>query len=81
LKAQSKWDEFTYYKEAMFSKTHTSVAPWIIVKAKNKRKARLESIRYVLSCFDYDGKNDAETIVYPDPNIVQRFNRTILQID
>lgn len=81
LKAQSKWDEFTYYKEAMFSKTHTSVAPWIIVKANNKRRARLESIRYVLSCFDYDGKNDAETIVYPDPNIVQRFNRTMLQID
>jgi len=81
IKAQDKWDDFTKYKEAMFSKTHTSFAPWIIVKANDKKKARLESIRHVLSNFNYDGKEDAKTTIYPDPNIVQRFNRSLLQLD
>ena len=45
----------------MFSRTHTSFSPWIIVKANNKKKARLESIRYLLSNLDYRGKDDART--------------------
>ncbi|MDR2905257.1 MAG: polyphosphate kinase 2, partial [Helicobacteraceae bacterium] len=53
--AQKKWDEFTFYKEQMFSRTHTGYSPWIIVNSNNKAKARLESIRYVLSIIDYDG--------------------------
>ena len=77
IKDQAKWKDFTKFKEKMFSKTHTSFAPWIIIEANDKRKARLEAIRYVLSKFDYDGKNKAETHIYPDPNIVQRFNRSM----
>ena len=41
----------------VFSRTHTSFSPWIIVKANDKKLARLESIRYVLSLIDYQGKD------------------------
>ena len=77
LKAQGLWSEFTHYKEKMFSRTHTSFAPWIIVKSDNKRRSRLESIRYLLSRFDYEGNDKAKTILYPDPNTVKRFHRSI----
>lgn len=79
--AQQLWDRYTQFKEQMFSKTHTSFAPWIIVRANNKRRARLESIRYVLSMFDYKDKDKAKVNLYPDPNVVERFNRNIIKID
>lgn len=79
LKSRSLWDDYTHYIEEMMIKTHTDFAPWIIVKTNNKREARLESIRYVLSRFDYDGKEDAETILSPDPNIVSRFYRSLVK--
>ena len=81
LKGQEYWDNYTHYKEEMFSKTHTAFNPWIIVKANDKKTARLESIRYVLSKFDYDGKSQAQTTTIPDPNIVLRYYRHMEQID
>ena len=80
-KSRSKWDDYTLYKEKMFSATHTSFCPWIIINANNKLTMRLESIRYVLSLFDYDGKTDDRVRVYPDPNIVQRYHRSVIPLD
>jgi polyphosphate kinase len=80
-KAQELWNAYTKYKEIMFSRTHTSFSPWIIVKANNKRRARLDSIRYVLSQIDYDGKEDARVSLFPDPNVVTRFHRGAVKID
>lgn len=78
---QKRWDLYTRYKEQMFSQTHTSFSPWIIVKTNNKKEARLESIRYVLSRFEYDRKGSSKTMILPDPNIIQRYHRLINQID
>jgi len=75
------WDEYTRYKESMFSRTHTSFSPWIIVKANDKRSARLDSIRYVLSLFDYEGKRDAKVSIIPDPDVIGRFHRSALRLD
>lgn len=80
-KGQELWDKYTYYREQMFSKTHTSYCPWVIVKANVKRQARLESIRYVLSQFDYEGKDQARTTLIPDPNVVMRYYRTYFKDD
>jgi polyphosphate kinase len=80
-RAQQLWDDYTRYKESMFSKTHTSFSPWIIVKANDKKLARLESIRYVLNTIDYAGKDDAKCRLAPDPDIVSRFHRNVLRID
>jgi len=74
-KGQELWEKYSFYKEQMFSKTHTPFSPWIIVKTNNKKEARLESMRYVLSQFDYDGKNEATTTLFPDPNVVSRYYR------
>jgi polyphosphate kinase 2 len=80
-KAQEHWDIYTKYKEEMFSRTHTTFSPWIIVKANNKKRARLESMRYVLSLLDYQGKQESSTNLHPDPDIVRRFHRSNKQID
>ena len=80
-KGQMLWDSYTHYKEEMFSKSHTTYSPWMIVKTNNKKVARLESIRHVLSQFDYEGKKLATTPLLPDPNIVMRYFRSAHQID
>jgi polyphosphate kinase len=80
-KGQELWDKYTYYKEQMFSKTHTAFSPWIIVKTNNKKKARLESIRHVLSRLEYPGKEDAEVSLPADPNVIVRYYRSAKQID
>ena len=80
-KAQELWEDYTAYKEVMFSRTHNSFSPWIILKANNKRRARLESMRYVLSSVDYKGKDEARTTLVPDPNTVMRFHRSAINID
>ncbi len=81
MKGQQLWKKYTKYKEQMFSKTHTTFSPWIIVKTNSKKTARLESMRYVLSRFDYTGKSQAKTTLLPDPNVILRYYRYIEQID
>lgn len=81
MKGQELWDRYTHYKEHMFSRTHTTFSPWIIVKTNNKKTARLESIRHVLSRFDYTGRARAKTTVLPDPNVIVRYYRHLEQID
>lgn len=80
-KGQELWDTFTYYKDQMFSRTHNAFSPWVIVKSDDKLAARLEAIRYVLSLFNYDGKENASVNINPDPNVVQRYFRMVKQID
>ncbi len=80
-KAQENWDLYTRYKEEMFSKTHTSYSPWILVRANDKKKARLESMRYVLSKLEYPGKEESKTNLAPDPDIVTRYHRSSKSVD
>lgn len=80
-KAQEHWDDYTRYKKEMFSRTHMSYSPWIIIEANNKKKARLETIRYVLSQMNYEGKDQANISLDPDPEIARRFHRSAASID
>ncbi|MDH5366745.1 MAG: polyphosphate kinase 2, partial [Cyclobacteriaceae bacterium] len=80
-KGQDLWEKYSYYKEQMFSLTHTSFCPWTIVKTNNKKVARLESIRHILSQFEYEGKNETLTNTFPDPNVIMRFHRSINRIN
>ncbi len=80
-KGQELWDKYTYYKEQMFTKTHTTFSPWIIVKTNDKKTARLESMRYLLSKFDYTDKEDSSKLMQPDPNVIFRYYRNAKQID
>lgn len=81
MEGQKRWDKYTYYKEQMFSKTHTNFSPWIIVKTNDKKQARLESMRYVLSQFEYEGKGESGAFLLPDPNVIMRYHRSSVQID
>jgi hypothetical protein len=69
LASLDKWDEYTEAKEAMFFYTDTADAPWTVVKSNDKKRARIEAMRYVLNRFDYDNK-DTELVTAPDPKIV-----------
>jgi len=71
LASLDKWDAYTAAKEEMFAATDTDTAPWTVVKSNDKKRARLEAMRYVLHRADYDGK-DADVVGVPDPKIVGR---------
>ncbi len=47
------WDKYTVFKERMFEHTNTEIAPWRIIKANKKTKARIEAIEYVLDQLPY----------------------------
>jgi polyphosphate kinase 2 len=64
-----KWDDYTIAKETMFVHTDTPEAPWTVVKSNDKKRARLNAMRYVLSRFEYAEK-DAAAVGEPDPEIV-----------
>ncbi len=81
MKGQELWDDYTHHTEQMFSRTHTTYCPWMIVQGNDKKIARLESMRYVLSQFEYPGKGDSGIPVLPDPNIVVRYHRSAIDID
>lgn len=64
-KALSLWDDYTKYKNKMFETTNTSTAPWIIIKANKKSKARIETIEHILKILPYE-KKDTELIKHID---------------
>ncbi|WP_431806013.1 polyphosphate kinase 2 [Microbacterium paraoxydans] len=71
IASMDRWADYTTAKEAMFFHTDTPVTPWIVVRSNDKKRARLEAIRYVLSRFEYDGK-DTRIAHAPDSRLVGR---------
>ncbi|MBM7229507.1 polyphosphate kinase 2 [Dietzia cinnamea] len=71
LESLGKWDEYTEAKEEMFRRTDTDWAPWTTIKSNDKKRARINAMRYFLNQFDYPEK-DHQVVFEPDPRIVQR---------
>jgi polyphosphate kinase 2 len=71
LASLDKWDDYTKAKEAMFHYTDFPESPWIVVKSDCKKRARLNSMRFVLNHLPYQGKN-LKTIGSTDPLLVGR---------
>jgi polyphosphate kinase 2 len=69
LASIQRWSDYTAAKEAMFFYTDTADAPWTVVKSNDKKRARLEAMRFVLSRFDYPEK-DTEVAHEADPAVV-----------
>ena len=67
--AMSKWDAYTRARDEMFIASHTSEAPWTVVRSNDKKRARLDIIRHVLSTLAYPGK-DRKAIGSTDPMIL-----------
>ncbi|MGX5667795.1 polyphosphate kinase 2 [Rhizobium daejeonense] len=60
IAALNKWDDYTEKRDRMLKETHTDHAPWTIVKANDKRRARLNVIRHILLSIDYEGKDESK---------------------
>lgn len=71
LASLDRWEDYTRAKEEQFRYTDTNESPWITIKSNDKKRARLNAMRYVLSKFDYTGK-DYDLVGQPDPKIVKR---------
>jgi len=57
LASLDKWDDYTRAKESMFFHTDTADCPWIVIKSDDKKRARLNAMRYVLHAMPYAGKD------------------------
>ncbi len=53
LESRRRWEDYTRAKETMLERTHIAEAPWWVVPADDKKKARLNCIHHLLSQFDY----------------------------
>jgi len=59
----NRWDAYSDAIEETFSRSHNDVTPWTVIRSDDKRRARIQVIRAVLSGIDYDGKD--ETVACP----------------
>lgn len=75
--ALKHWKAYTRARDAMLLRTHTPIAPWYIVRADNKKLARLNLIRDMLSRLHYGGKN--ARLANPDPEIVFEFEASCIE--
>ncbi|MCP5395334.1 MAG: polyphosphate kinase 2 [Sphingomonadaceae bacterium] len=73
LASLDKWEDYTKAKEAMFFATDTADCPWTVVKSNDKKRARLNAMRYVLHSLPYTGK-DLERVGRVDDLLVGRAN-------
>ena len=71
LASLDRWDDYTRAKEEQFRYTDTDESPWITIKSNDKKRARINAMKYVLSKFEYTGK-DHDLVGDPDPKIVHR---------
>lgn len=69
VQAQERWDEFTNVKYQMLRKTHTTHAPWKIIRSNNKHLARLNAMKVILNSVPYE-RGDPTLNFVPDPEIV-----------
>jgi polyphosphate kinase 2 len=71
LASLDKWDDYTKAKEAMFFYTDTADSPWTVIKSNDKKRARLNAMRYILHKLPY-AKKDIDQIGPLDPLLVGR---------
>ncbi|MDQ1338973.1 MAG: Polyphosphate kinase 2 [Campylobacterota bacterium] len=74
LKSLELYDDYTKAKEEMLARTHSPYSPWIIVNSNDKKRARLNIIKDILSHVDYDGKKDSGLSLASDPSIVSLYS-------
>lgn len=74
--ALKHWDDYSSARNEMFARTHNAVAPWFVVRADDKRSARLNVIRHFMSRVECPDKD--EHAARPDPQIVFTYNRKLV---
>jgi len=67
--AQEYWDQYSVRKFQMLSETNRTIAPWTIIRSDDKKKARLNCMRHILSHLGYEDKLPLEKLEV-DPKVV-----------
>ena len=65
LESRRRWEDYTKAKEIMFERTHTADAPWWVVQAVDKKKARLNCIHHLLTQVSFHDV-ERERIILPE---------------
>ena len=65
LESRRRWEDYTKAKEIMLERTHIDEAPWWVVQADDKKRARLNCIAHLLSLMPYEA-TEHEPIVLPE---------------
>ena len=73
--SQDKWEDYTKAKEDTFFYSSTAECPWTIIKSDDKKRARINGIKYFLSSLDYKGKN--KKLLEYDPRIIRTVQEEI----
>jgi polyphosphate kinase 2 (PPK2 family) len=60
--SQQLWEKYSLAEYHNFKNTHHKDAPWILINSDDKKKARINAIKYVLNQFDYPEKIDAKKL-------------------
>ena len=76
VQAQERWEDFTNVKHEMLKQTHTTHAPWTIIRSNDKHLARLNAMRVILNSVRYS-RLDPELDFVPDPRIVVSGSREL----
>ena len=58
----------------MFSRTHTPFPPWLIVDSNDKKRARINLARILLSKIDYEDKDAENVCLLADPGVVSYYS-------
>lgn len=75
--ALKHWADYTEARDEMLCRTHSAHAPWHVVRANDKREARLNLIRHLLSNLDYDKKK--QKLLVFDSAVVFGFDESRLR--
>ena len=67
IEARRRWYDYAHARDEMLDRTDTGWAPWYIVNANDKRRARLNCISHLLSLIPYEKLPD-QTVQLPDRN-------------
>jgi polyphosphate kinase len=81
LEAHRRWYDYSRARDAMFAATDTPESPWYVVKADNKRRARLNCIAHFLSIIPYEAAPQEKVVLplrqkakgYEEPDYPYRF--------
>jgi len=67
IESRARWEEYSHAKDRMFAHTDTKQSPWRVVKADNKKCARLNCIRHLLSVIPYQDLTPTPMELPPRP--------------
>lgn len=73
--SQQLWDKYTLAEYHNFIRTHTDYAPWVIIHSDDKKKARINAMKYLLSQYSYPDKIDAKYLKIDDDIVESGLSR------